>query len=98
MDRRLAELCGAIAAADDEDSNRYRARELRRATAGDSFPPRVRGYASTTIACMPEAGHVDGLHTAADTPGRVDDAALERAHGFTLDLVRLLDRDVARRR
>ena len=97
MDRRLAELCEAIAAADEESSNGRPARPLRRATAGDSFPPRVRGYASTTIACLPETGHVDGIHTAADTPGRVESDALERAHRFTLDLVRLLDRDVARR-
>jgi Peptidase family M28 len=98
MDRRLAELCEAIATADAEGAGRYGARPLRRATAGDSFPPRVRGYASTTITCVPDAGIVEGLHTAADTPGRVDGDALEHAHGFTLALVRLLDRDVARRR
>jgi peptidase M28-like protein len=97
MAPRLVELCEAIAAADREDADRYRARALRRGYAGDSFPPRIHKYASTTIGCQPDAGYVPRQHTAADTADRIDAAALERAHGFALDVVRLLDRDVGRR-
>lgn len=97
MDRRLVELCEALATADREDSDRYHARALHHAYAGDSLPARTRGYPATTIRCLDAAGNVPGQHTAADTPERIDTQALERAHGFTLDLVRLLDREVGRR-
>ena len=97
MDRGLVELCEAIAAADREGDGRYRARPLRHGYAGDSLPPRARGYAATAVTCLPESGYAASRHTGADTPERIDPAALERAHAFTLDVVRLLDRTVVRR-
>ena len=36
-------------------------------------------------------------HRLDDAPKRIDAAALEDAHGFALELVRALDRDVGRR-
>ena len=93
---RIIELCEAIAQADREDGDRYRARALRNGGAGDSVAAHVRRYATATIACANDLDIVPGRHTAADVPDRVDAAALERAHGFALALVRLLDRDVGR--
>jgi hypothetical protein len=97
LDRRLAELAEAVATADREGDDRYEARPLRHAYAGDSFPPRARKYPSTTICCLDEHGVVPFQHTSRDTPDRIDPEALERAHGFALDVVGLLDRDVSRR-
>jgi Peptidase family M28 len=96
-DKRLLELCEAIATADSEDSNRYGARPLVHGLAGDSMPPRLAGFPATAITCLGELNFVPGYHTPADTPDRIDPAALDRAHGFALELVRALDRDVARR-
>lgn len=96
MDARLVELCDAIATADDEGDGRYRAKPLRHGYAGDSFAARVRGYAATTVRCLDESGYVPGQHSALDTPDRIDPEPLERAHGFSLDVVRLLDREVGR--
>jgi Peptidase family M28 len=97
LDARLNELCEAIAEADAGGEERYGAAPLRHGFAGDSLPPRLRGYPSIGITSLGEDGYVPGQHTTADTPERVDPAALERAHGFTLELIRQLDRDVARR-
>ena len=99
MDRRLVEMCEALADADREGEDRYRARALRHpGFPGDGIAARVQGYAATTITCANELDIVPGLHTAADVPDRLDPAALGRAHAFALALVRLIDRDVGRRR
>jgi len=97
LDRRLVELCAAIATADREDSDRYQARPLVHGLAGDSMPPSVAGFPATAITCLNDLNYVPGYHTPNDTPDRVDAAALDRAHGFALELVRALDRDVGRR-
>jgi Peptidase family M28 len=96
MDRRLVELCDAIATADRDNSNRYHARAFRHGLAGDSMPPRIAHFPATAITCLNELGYVPGYHTPEDTPQHVDSAALDRAHGFALDLIRALDRDVGR--
>jgi hypothetical protein len=96
MDRRLVELCQAIATADRDDSNRYGARPLVHGIAGDSMPPRLAGFAATAITCLGELNFVPGYHTPSDTLEHIDPAALDRAHGFALELVRALDRDVGR--
>ena len=96
MDRRLVELCQAIATADREDFNRYGARALVHGLAGDSMPPRLAGFPATAITCLGELNYVPGYHTPNDTPERIDPAALDRAHGFALELVRALDRDIGR--
>ena len=57
MDRRLIELCEAIAAADAEDGNRFRAEPLRHGLAGDSMPPRLAGYRSIGITCLDGDGY-----------------------------------------
>jgi len=97
MDRRLVELASAIAEADADGPARYGARAMARGLAGDEMPPRIAGMPSISIACTDEDGYVPGYHLPSDTPEAVDAAALERAHGFALELVRQLDRDVGRR-
>ena len=97
LDRRLVELCAAIATADRADSDRYQARPLIRGIAGDSMPPSIAGFPATAITCLNDLNYVPDSHTPNDTPDRVDPAALDRAHGFALELVRALDRDVGRR-
>jgi hypothetical protein len=97
LDRRLAELCEAIADADREGEDRYRARPLSYPLGSDALPPRILGYPSTSIFCLDEDGIAPPwYHTPKDTPDRIETQALERAHGFTLQLVRLLDREIGR--
>ena len=96
-DRRLVELASAIAEADREGDAAYDAGPLAAGLAGDEMPPRLAGFPSMTIACTDEDGYVPGYHLPTDTPDRIQAEALERAHGFVLELVRQLDRDVARR-
>jgi hypothetical protein len=97
-DARLVELCEAIAAADRDGDRRYRARALRLGgLSGDSLAARVRRFAATTITCADDLDIVPGAETAADVPDRIDPEALDRAHGFAIDLVRQLDRDAGRR-
>ncbi len=95
-DRRLIELASAIAEADGADENRYGARPLTHALAGDEMPPRLSRFASISIACTDPDGYVPNYHLPQDTPDTLDPEALERAHAFTLELIRRLDGDVAR--
>ena len=102
MDPRLLQLCAAIAEADHERSDgqsgdRYRARPIVHGFAGDEMPARLAGFAATSIACTDEVGYSPGLHRPTDTPDQLDPAALERAHGFLLGLIRQLDREAGRR-
>ncbi len=97
MDRRLLELCEAVADADREGGDTYRAAPLRHGFAGDALAARVRGWRATAITCLdPGALRPRHHHTPADVPGAVNLPALDRAEGFTLELIRALDRDVGR--
>jgi hypothetical protein len=96
MDRRLVELAAAIAESDAADENRYRALPLRHGSAGDSMPPRLAGFRSIGITCRNRDGYVPHRHQPSDLPDAIDEAALERAHDFALELIRALDRDVGR--
>jgi hypothetical protein len=97
LDRRLVQLCAAIATADHENTDRYQARPLVHGYAGDSMPARIAGYPATTISCSNDLDQGAGPDATNDTPDRIDQAALDRAHGFALELVRALDRDIGRR-
>lgn len=96
MRGRLRELCEAVAAADREGPNRYRAEAVRYGQAADSMPPRLAGYEALTIACLDEDGLAPHYHRSSDLPENLDPAAFDRAHSFGLELVRALDRDVGR--
>jgi hypothetical protein len=97
MDPRMVALCDAIAQVDREDENRYGAQPLRHGMATNALPPRLAGYPAISISCLNELNFVPNYHTPQDTPENLDPGAMERAHGFLLDLVRALDRDIERR-
>jgi len=95
MDRRLTELCAAVAEADDD--GHYRAAPLRHGFATDALAARAAGLRTTAITCLEPGAMVPANHhTRADLPGTLDVGALDRAEGFALDLIRALDRDVGR--
>jgi hypothetical protein len=96
MDTRLLELCAAIAEADRTRGDRYGARALRIPAHTDALPAIARGFRAISV-----IGAKDGLtppyyHTPDDTPDKLDEEAMARTVEFTLELVRLLDRDVGR--
>ncbi len=98
LDSRLTELCAAIAEADSENGNHFRASPLRHGFATDVLPARLARIPGTTITCLERDAIVPAnFHTAADVPAALDPAALERAGEFAFELVAQLDRDVGRR-
>jgi hypothetical protein len=98
LDRRLVELCAAIAAADRENGNRFNARPLRQGFATDALPARIAKLRATAITCLADGSLLPAnYHRPEDVPKRIDRKALDRAHDFTLELTRALDRDVGRR-
>lgn len=97
MDRRVLELCDAVAAAQG-DRQRHSARPLRWGFATDALPIRLARYPCTTITSIEEGALLPAsYHRLDDVPGRIDPASLDRVQSFALDLVRALDRDVGRR-
>jgi Peptidase family M28 len=97
MDARLVELCEALSDADREGEGHYRARALGRGgLPGEAVAARLRRYPAITITCAGELDIAPGARSAADVPDRIDPEALERAHAFSVGLVRLLDREVGR--
>ena len=61
------------------------------------MPPRLARLRSIGITCRDADGTVPNRHLPTDTPDAIDRAALERAHAFSLELVRRLDADLGRR-
>ena len=98
LDKRLAELCEAIAAADRENGDRYRAEPIRRGIGSDALPARLAGIPSMTITALrrPHA-FPETYRRPEDVPDAIDAGSLDRAHDFTLELIRQLDRDAGRR-
>lgn len=96
LDPWLVAIAAAVADTDRDGDDRYRAAPVARGTAGDSLPPRLRRFRSLGITSLGEGGDAPGRRLPSDTPERIDPKAVERAHGFALELIRLLDRDVAR--
>ena len=98
LDSRLTELCAAIAEADAEGADRFGASPLRHGFATDALQARLARIPATTITCLERGALLPANHHAAgDVPGAIDPAALDRAHGFALELIRRLDDDVGRR-
>lgn len=98
LDRRLVQLCAAVADADRDGGNRFNARPLRQGFATDALPVRIAKLRATTITCLADGSLLPpNYHRPEDVPKRIDREALDRAHDFTLELVRALDRDVGRR-
>jgi hypothetical protein len=98
LDRRLAELCSAVAEADRDNGNRFDAKPLRSGFATDALPARIAKLRATAITCLGDGSILPvHYHRPEDIPKRIDREALDRAHDFVLELVRALDRDVGRR-
>jgi Peptidase family M28 len=96
---RLTELCRAIADADAEQENRFRAAAVRRGTSSEALPARLAGCPSTTITCLePGAVVPANYRRPEDVPDEIDPDAVDRAHDFALALIRQLDRDLGRSR
>jgi hypothetical protein len=96
---RLTELATAIAEADAEQANRFRAVAIRHGAGSDALPARLAGWPATTIACIePGAALPAHYHLPTDLPDSIDPEALDRAHDFALELIRRLDRDLGRSR
>jgi hypothetical protein len=96
MDRRLVELATAIAGAGDE-RNGLSPSPLVSPLAGDEMPARLAGFPAIGITAADAGGYVPDLHLPTDTPESLEPATLEGAYDFALELIRQLDRDVARR-
>jgi hypothetical protein len=90
----LVGLCDRIAAEDAEDDDRYGARSFVSRSVTDAVPPRGRGYAAISIACLGERGYAPHYHQPTDVPSNLDPEALERAFGFCSELIELLDEEV----
>jgi hypothetical protein len=98
LDSRMFELCDAIAAADREDGDRYRARPIRIAFHTDALPANTRGFRAISLVGASDGVGPPYYHTHADTPDKVDEDAMARAVDFTLELVRQIDHDLGRQR
>ncbi len=97
MDRRVVELCDAIASA-DAAGQRPSAHPLRWGFATDALPIRLARFPCTTITTIePDALLPASYHRLDDVPGRIDPGSLDRVQAFALDLVQAVDRDVGRR-
>ena len=99
MDKRLVELCDAVASADSEaaaDGGRFDAHPVRIPLHSDALPIAVRGFRATSILGLTDGIGAPWHHTHDDDLEHIDDDAIDRSVGFTLALIRALDRDVAR--
>ena len=84
---QLVEICEEVA----EDDEQASARPLVNRTQSDGGAARARGYPAITITCRNVLDYVPDHHQATDTPGRVEQAALERALGFCGELLERVD-------
>ena len=95
--RRLTELCEAIATADRENGNHYRASALRTGFATDALPAALAGYPAITLSCLEPGAFVPPrYHRLDDVPEAIDEEALDRARDFGVELARAVDRDLVR--
>ena len=68
MDRRLIELCEAIAEADAETTSATAPRRSPTASAGDAMPPRLAGCARSAITCLDATATCPNCHLPTDVP------------------------------
>lgn len=98
LDPRLFELCEAIAAADRDDGDRYKAAPIRIPFHTDALPANTRGFRAISLVGCEDGVGPPYYHTHADTPEQLDEDAMTRAVDFTLELARQIDREVGRTR
>ncbi|CAN5558878.1 M28 family peptidase [soil metagenome] len=112
MDRRLIELCDALAGSDsiadaagheknkpgDSGASPPRALPFRTGFADEAFPARIARLRPISLTALGPGGIVPpGYHAAGDTVEHVDGGALENARSFALELISAIDRDIGRR-
>jgi hypothetical protein len=92
MDRRLLELCEAVAAGE----SRFGAEPIRIPAHTDALPARTRGLRAISVLSVEDGLPPPYYHTPEDTPDKLDEGAMSNAVDFTVALIRALDRDVGR--
>ena len=94
-DPQLIELCEALSASGAAGPDG--ARPIRHPLLDDAMPARIRRFRAITLRTTDESGNLaPWYHTHDDVPERVDPDALDRATGFLVSLIRLIDRDAGR--
>ncbi len=92
MDPELAGICAALA----EGTG---AEPMRDGRTSAAFVARANGYRGLAITCRePDRALPEHHHTPADTPDRVNPAAVASASALAVDVIRVLDRELSRRR
>jgi hypothetical protein len=79
---------------DDDDGGHFGAKPLSLRTPSDASIARSVGFPAITITCRNAVGYVPHHHQRSDVLDNVDDDALERAHGFAVELIQRLDAEV----
>jgi hypothetical protein len=86
---QLVGICEEIA--EDDEDGAFGARPLVNRTQSDGAAARTAGYPAITISCRNALDYAPDHHQATDTPGRVEEAALERVVGFCGELLERVD-------
>lgn len=81
-------------AEDDGEEGHFGAKPLSLRTPSDASIARSAGYPAITITCRNAVGYVPHHHQGSDVLDNVDDDALERAHGFVVELIQRLDAEI----
>ena len=90
---QLFEISQQIAADDGEDGA-FAAKPLSLRTSTDASVARSAGYPAITVACRNAVGCAPRHHQADDTAANIDGDSLERAYGFTAELIQRLDGEI----
>ena len=90
---QLFQIAEQIAEDDGEDGS-FSARPQAMRTATDGSIVRSAGYPAITVACRNTVGYVPNHHQKSDTFDNIDEEALDRAHGFTAELIQRLDAEI----
>ena len=89
---QLVQICQEIAEDDEEGS--FGARPLVNRAPSDTAAARSARYPAITITCRNALDYVPEHHQVTDTPGKIEEAALERALGFCGELLERLDAEI----
>lgn len=90
---QLFEISKQIAEDDGEDGT-FSANPLTLRTPTDASIARSAGYPAITITCRNAVGYVPRHHQPSDIPDNIDGDSLERAYGFTAELIERLDAEI----
>ncbi len=80
--------------AEDDGEGAFAAKPLTLRTPTDASIARGAGYPAITIACRNAVGYAPRHHQPGDTAENIDGDSLERAYGFTAELIERLDAEI----